>query len=98
MGLQANKVIKPVFEALGNTGFGKRPLVGANIAADLISEKGVIGGLGEWAFSSNNSMKQKLVRGGMLYGGAMAAGRVASGGGLYRDRNGRFNVIGVPFV
>lgn len=32
------------------------------------------------------------------YIGASAAYRVASGGGLYRDKNGNNNLIGVPFV
>jgi phage-related protein len=32
------------------------------------------------------------------YIGASAAYRVASGGGLYRDKNGNNNIIGVPFV
>lgn len=30
--------------------------------------------------------------------GASAAYRVASGGGLYKDKNGNANIIGVPFI
>lgn len=30
--------------------------------------------------------------------GAAAAGRIASGGGVYKDGNGNTNLIGVPFV
>jgi hypothetical protein len=32
------------------------------------------------------------------YIGLSAAYRVASGGGLYRDKNGNNNIIGIPFV
>lgn len=32
------------------------------------------------------------------YIGVAAAGRIATGGGLYRDGNGNTNLIGVPFV
>ncbi len=30
--------------------------------------------------------------------GISMAGRVATGGGLYRDRNGNFNIPGLPFI
>lgn len=29
---------------------------------------------------------------------ASAAGRVISGGGLYKDKNGNTNIIGIPFI
>lgn len=32
------------------------------------------------------------------YIGIAAAGRIASGGGLYKDANGDTNIIGVPFI
>lgn len=32
------------------------------------------------------------------YIGVSAAARVATGGGLYRDKNGNTNLIGVPFI
>lgn len=32
------------------------------------------------------------------YIGVSAAARIASGGGIYKDRNGNANLIGVPFV
>lgn len=33
-----------------------------------------------------------------VYAGTMSAGRILSGGGLYRDSNGNFDIIGVPFI
>ena len=44
---------------------------------------------------------QTQIRAGRVAGAMIAAGtvgRVASGGGLYRDRYGRVNVPGVPFI
>lgn len=44
---------------------------------------------------------QTQIRAGRVAGAVMTAGvagRVASGGGLYRDRYGRVNVPGVPFI
>lgn len=32
------------------------------------------------------------------YGGLSSAGRLASGGGLYRDSNGNFDLMGIPFI
>lgn len=32
-----------------------------------------------------------------VYAGATSAGRILSGGGLYRDSNGNFDLMGVPF-
>lgn len=32
------------------------------------------------------------------YIGVSAAARIASGGGLYKDRNGNTNIAGVPFI
>lgn len=33
-----------------------------------------------------------------VYAGTMSAGRILSGGGLYRDSNGNFDIMGVPFI
>ena len=60
---------------------------------------------GEWV-NIGNGMKQKVggksqIRMDRVAGAAFGvgvAGRVATGGGLYRDRYGRVNVPGVPFV
>nr|DAX45900.1 MAG TPA: hypothetical protein [Caudoviricetes sp.] len=35
---------------------------------------------------------------GGVYMGTMSAGRILSGGGLYRDSNGNFDIMGVPFI
>ena len=60
---------------------------------------------GEWV-NIGNGMKQKVggksqIRMDRVVGaafGVSVAGRVATGGGLYRDRYGRVNVPGVPFI
>lgn len=60
---------------------------------------------GEWTTVSDGVRKKiggkTQVRAGRVAGavfGAGLAGRVATGGGLYRDRYGRVNVPGVPFI
>lgn len=45
---------------------------------------------------ADGSLNMKAVAG--TYIGGAAALRVAGGGGLYRDRTGRVNVPGVPFI
>lgn len=60
---------------------------------------------GEWV-NIGNGMKQKVggksqIRMDRVVGAAFGvgvAGRVATGGGIYRDRYGRVNVPGVPFI
>ena len=37
-------------------------------------------------------------RGGIAYAGVSAVGRIASGGGLYKDRHGNTDIIGLPFI
>ena len=45
---------------------------------------------------SNGDLNYKAIAG--TYIGASLAGRVATGGGLYRDSTGNVNVPGVPFI
>jgi hypothetical protein len=66
-----------------NTG-GEKNLTNAVKAA--YSKTGEVGGGTAWGTVAGS------------YIGASAAFRVASGGGLYRDKNGNNNIIGVPFV
>ena len=50
---------------------------------------------------SDAYMDGDKLRGGRVVGSFMAAsaaGRIATGGGLYKDRNGSTNIIGVPFI
>ena len=52
-------------------------------------------------FTKTGADGKMQVRAGRVAGAVVAAGtvgRVASGGGLYRDRYGRVNVPGVPFI
>lgn len=57
-----------------------------NAVKGAFSKTGVAGGDVSWGTVAGS------------YIGASAAYRVASGGGLYRDKNGNNNIIGVPFV
>ena len=46
--------------------------------------------------SANLGMYAGTIAGG--YMGLSAAGRIATGGGLYRDSDGNFDIIGIPIV
>ena len=48
------------------------------------------------AFTHNDKIRMDRVAGTFV--GASAAARVATGGGLYKDRYGNGNLIGVPFI
>lgn len=45
-----------------------------------------------------NGDKLRMDRVAGTFVGASAAARVATGGGLYKDRNGSTNIIGLPFI
>lgn len=52
-------------------------------------------------YYNKNGSYNKTMIGGTFAGGYMgisAAGRIASGGGLYRDSEGNFDIIGIPVV
>ena len=44
----------------------------------------------------NRYWDARKIFGGML--GVSAAGRIASGGGIYKDSNGNTDIIGIPFI
>lgn len=48
------------------------------------------------AHKTNGKMDAKKMAG--TYMAASAAGRVATGGGLTKDKNGNTNIIGIPFI
>ena len=48
------------------------------------------------AFMDGEKLRMDRVAGTFM--AASAAGRIASGGGIYKDRNGSTNLIGVPFI
>lgn len=52
------------------------------------------------AMNNNGSYSAKRIAGmvGGGFVGASAAGRIVTGGGLYRDSDGEFDVIGIPIV
>lgn len=55
----------------------------------------------ESMYRNDDGSWNKTAIGGTIAGGYMgvsAAGRVASGGGLYRDSDGNFDLIGIPFI
>lgn len=47
-------------------------------------------------FMDGDKLRMDRVAGTFV--GASAAARLATGGGLYKDRNGNTNIIGIPFI
>lgn len=71
------------------------------------AEKGVAAGYDDWQrfkslalYDKNNEFSYLRAGGIGIAGitGVSAAGRIASGGGLYRDADGEFNIIGIPGI
>ena len=50
--------------------------------------------------NQDGSLKKGAIAGSALLGyiGVSSAFRIASGGGLYKDRNGNTDIIGIPFI
>ncbi len=88
--------------AKGNLGYQIGDFLGGGIRSTVRSAKA--GHNIEDALKAGFTKKvngERVLRGGRVAGAAMSvgmAGRVASGGGLSRDRYGRVNVPGVPFI
>lgn len=108
MGLLVNGAINPLLKALGKNA-KTAEVLGVELAQELINKKGlikvgkemkqfgVLGGMAHWVGQGAN-FGQKAARFGVAYGATMAGARIISGGGVYRDRHGKFDLIGVPFI
>ena len=85
-----------------NLGYQIGDMIGGGVRSAMRSKKG--GHDIKTALSSGFTRKvdgQSQIRLGRVAGaafGVSAAGRIVTGGGLYRDRYGRVNVPGVPFI
>lgn len=97
-------IISKVFEDRSAEAGGR--IVGGHSAAGFMggipaAVKNMQGGGG---LIDSVNLAHRTAEGGINYGaiagsyiGVSAAARVASGGGAYKDRHGRTNIIGVPF-
>jgi hypothetical protein len=80
------------------TGFG-----GEQVTSFFRGDDGKVGGIGKAAMGAHDYFMGHgwgagLARGAAAYAAVNTAGRLASGGGLLHDRNGNFNVIGLPLI
>lgn len=101
-----DKAINKITSTLGNNAFGVPEAVyhmsqGTGFKNSLV--KTFANDVTEKVLEDGS--KQLVAKGGYNYGkiagsyiGAAAAGRVITGGGVYKDGQGRGNIIGVPFV
>lgn len=89
--LRSNKAINPIGKfIMGESDTGIRGTLNAMAKGDgfVDAVKG--------AYTNGDKLNYKAIAG--TYVGAAAAGRVLTGGGLYRDSTGNVNMPVVPFV
>jgi hypothetical protein len=89
---------KKAINAIVNNGFGGMEMVGRFLGGEgAKSIERTFAKAGEDGVrSASNGWDAGKIAGSYL--GVSAAGRVLSGGGVYKDSNGNTNLIGVPFV
>ena len=97
----SNKVIN----AIANNGFGGAEAVGRMLGGEGIGNSLIKTFAKDFSEKTLEDGTTKLVANGWdagkiagSYLGVAGAGRVLSGGGLYKDGNGNTNLVGVPFV
>lgn len=89
--LHSNEAINKAFNVLGNGAIDCW-----NVAAKSIEQEGNIVKAFDDVFKKEGTYDMKRIAGaGFIAGAGM---RVATGGGLYRDRNGSQDLIGIPFI
>lgn len=89
--LRSNKAINPIANfVMGEADTGIRGTLNAMAKGDgfMDAVKG--------AYKNGDNLNYKAMAG--TYVGASIAGRVLTGGGLYRDSTGNVNIPGVPFI
>lgn len=83
-------IISKGVQGVLNNGFGAGEL------AYRFSKSGDLGKAFSETFKDGDKLKYGKIAGSYI--GLSAAARVATGGGLYKDRNGNTNIAGVPFI
>lgn len=93
--LKSNEAINPI-NTVGRFIMGEEN-TGIRGTLKGLSEKNSIGDSIKSAYTNENGgLNYKAITG--TYIGASLAGRVATGGGLYRDSTGNVNAPGIPFI
>lgn len=89
--LKSNEPIKKIGKfIMGETDTGIRGTLGA------MSKGESFGAAVKSAHTTKDGLNYKAIAG--TYVGASLAGRVATGGGIYRDSTGKVNAPGIPFI
>lgn len=99
-GIESNKAINPLNKGIGNftggiEGVG-RVLNGEGFGTAMKNTFGKMDDTGKLLTGEKAGWNNKKIAGSFL--GASAVGRIATGGGVYKDGNGNTNLVGVPFV
>lgn len=89
-------IVSKAAQGVLNNGFGAVE-VGARLmgAGGVEKAKGLGDALSK-TFKTDNGLNYGKIAGSYI--GVSAAARVATGGGLYKDRNGNTDIAGIPFI
>ena len=90
--LRSNKAINPIAKFI----FGSDANVGMRGFMKNLGEGEAIKEAAKKAYTNGNKINYGAIAG--TYVGVTTAGRILSGGGIYRDSSGNQNLIGVPFI
>lgn len=94
--LHSNKAINPLTNFTGGIEATGRVIKGEGFSEAMRNTFGKRGTDGKLLTGDKAGWSAGKIAGSYI--GAAAIGRVATGGGLYRDKNGNTNIVGVPFV
>lgn len=92
--LHSNEAINPIGKAV-NFMLGENATTGIRGVVNAIGSDD-FNNLAKKAYYNEGKLNAKAVAG--TYVGASIAARAVGGGGIYRDRNGNDDLVGVPFL
>lgn len=87
----SNDAISKIGAGVLNNGLG-----GAQVAYNVLKKNQGIKEAAAEVFKNGDKLNYGKIAGSYI--GMSAAARVATGGGLYKDRNGSTNIAGIPFI
>ena len=94
--LKSNKAINPIVNGVINNSLGGVEMIGRMTGTLGHASKEGLKDAFAHTFKEGGNLNYGKIAGSYI--GLSAAARVATGGGLYKDRAGNNNIIGVPFI
>jgi len=89
-------IVSKATQGIFNNGFGAVEAGARMIGAAGLEKQGFKDALSSTFKNSNGNLNYGKIAGSYI--GVSAATRIATGGGLYKDKNGNTDIIGIPFI